>query len=160
MVSKRTVRKKSGDIIQKKFKCESTTINVESPSLEQKLITPVIKTECQEDIKTEFQDNQASCKIECNVGIRGLTVNEKDIHQMAWRKLACKPTQLRLDIVLKCGQSFRWTTPFIDRPDEYVGVVNSKLWILKQEPEHILYKTIEKKHIVKTETKYNLIFWN
>ena len=152
MVSKRTVREKSGDIVQKKLKCEDTSINhIESPNLGQKLPSTVIKTEFQEEIKTEIQDNHDSYKIEKNIDIKCLIVNEVDIQQMAWRKLACKPTQLRLDIVLKCGQSFRWTTPFKDRPDEYVGVLNSKLWILKQEPENILYKTIEKRPKIKDE---------
>ena len=74
-------------------------------------------------------------------------IHEVDVHKMAWRKLACKPTELRLDIVLKCGQSFRWTTPFKSKPDEYVGVLGSKVWILKQHPDYILYKTLQKENI-------------
>ena len=84
-----------------------------------------------------------------------LVIKEADIHKMQWRSFACKPTQLRLDIVLKCGQSFRWTTPFRNRPNEYVGVLGSKVWILKQEPESILYKTLQKEG---DKIKYNSMF--
>ena len=73
-----------------------------------------------------------------------LEVRDEDIFKMQWQSFACKPKQLRLDIVLKCGQSFRWTTPFRDRPNEYVGVLGSKVWILKQESDKILYKTLQK----------------
>ena len=66
--------------------------------------------------------------------------------------MVCTPADLRLDIVLKCGQSFRWKTPFDRKPDEFVGVLGSKIWILKQEPEHILYKTIAK---IKTENVWD-----
>ena len=72
-------------------------------------------------------------------------IKEEVIDKMQWHSFACKPTQLRLDIVLKCGQSFRWTTPFRNRPNEYVGVLGSRVWILKQDPENILYKTLQKK---------------
>merc|ERR1711997_675384 len=48
---------------------------------------------------------------------------DSDVHAMPWKSFACTTSQLRLDIVLRCGQSFRWTTPFPDRPDEYVGVL-------------------------------------
>ena len=73
-----------------------------------------------------------------------LEVKDEDIFKMQWQSFSCKPKQLRLDIVLKCGQSFRWTTPFRDRPNEYVGVLGSKVWILKQESDKILYKTLQK----------------
>ena len=76
------------------------------------------------------------------------SLNVEDVDKMVWKKLVCTPAELRLDIVLKCGQSFRWKTPFDQKPDEFVGVLGSKIWILKQEPEHILYKTIGK---IKTE---------
>ena len=44
-------------------------------------------------------------------------------------------------------RSFRWATPFKGRPDEYVGVLGSKVWILKQQPDYILYKTLQKENI-------------
>ena len=103
------------------------------------------------EIKKEVDDQKEETKLFGSQQLMGShcrTLNEEDVDKMAWKKLVCTPAELRLDIVLKCGQSFRWKTPFDQKPDEFVGVLGSKIWILKQEPEHILYKTIGK---IKTE---------
>ena len=156
MASKRTISGKSINKYHKKSKRETPASNsINKRDLKQELVSPKIKSEPKDEIQKPSPENfdpYIGTKVnnKCNI------LSDQDIHNMAWRKLACTPAQLRLDIVLKCGQSFRWTTPFKDRPNEYAGVLNSRLWVLKQEPEHILYKIIEKKHIIKTETKYDL----
>ena len=109
-----------------------------------------IKTEIKEepeDFKNDLNESYHTIDIKNGLTKDISIIHEVDLHKMAWRKLACKPTELRLDIVLKCGQSFRWTTPFKSRPDEYVGVLESKVWILKQTPDSILYKTLQKENI-------------
>ena len=149
MVSKRTVSERSTKRYQKKIKNETTaSSSVDKCNLKQEPVSPKIKCEPKDEIQ---KVNPANCDpyLGTNLNNKCNILSDLNVHNMAWRKLACTPTQLRLDIVLKCGQSFRWTTPFKDRLNEYVGVLNSKLWILKQEPEYILYKTIEKKHIIK-----------
>ena len=156
MVSKRTVSAKFKTRYQKKSKYETTSSNsIDKSKFKQELVSPKIKSEPKDEIQKDCPENRDPY-IDTDVNNKCNILSDLDVHNMTWRKLACTPTQLRLDIVLKCGQSFRWTTPFKDRPDEYVGVLNSKLWILKQEPDHILYKTLEKKPIIKAENKHNL----
>ena len=62
-----------------------------------------------------------------------------DFDLMAWRRFACLKSEIRLDITLKCGQSFRWKT-HNEKSDEFIGVIRKKLWILKQDETHIFYK--------------------
>ena len=71
----------------------------------------------------------------------------KCFEAIPWKSLKCSRDQIRLDIVLKCGQSFRWT-----KTDDslFKGVLANRLWMLKQEKYEILYKTISE---VKTEDK-------
>ena len=127
---------------------DNTTVKTEHLYLLNKFKIKEEPNELENDAKeTKYSKNTLSSV--CS-GI--LTVKETDIHNMAWRKLSCNSTQLRLDIVLKCGQSFRWSTPFKNRPQEYVGVLGSKVWILKQEPEHILYKTLSKSAVKQEPT--------
>jgi len=59
---------------------------------------------------------------------------------MSWRKLACTRAQLRLDIVLRCGQSFRWAVNG-DRAREWVGPLAGRLWVLSQDDRHLMYKS-------------------
>ena len=61
-----------------------------------------------------------------------------------WKRLKCTKKQLRLDIVLKCGQSFRWEeVPENSKGGKsWIGVLRSKVWQLAQEESHILYRTI------------------
>ena len=107
------------------------------------------------EIKKEVDDHKEEIKLYGSQQLMSgdcRSLKEEEVDKMAWKKLVCTPADLRLDIVLKCGQSFRWKTPFARKPDEFVGVLGSKIWILKQEPEHILYKTIAK---IKTENVWD-----
>lgn len=56
-----------------------------------------------------------------------------------WKSFRCLPTELNLNIVLACGQTFRWTK---NKEEEWVGVAGKKVWILRQEGDSILYKSI------------------
>ncbi|XP_076436312.1 N-glycosylase/DNA lyase-like [Babylonia areolata] len=55
----------------------------------------------------------------------------------AWKCFPCSRRQLRLDVVLQCGQSFRWHEN--DR-GEWLGVMSSRVWRLKQNDTHIYYQ--------------------
>lgn len=54
-----------------------------------------------------------------------------------WKRLRCPKTELRLDIVLTGGQSFRWRTL---SPGIWASVLHGDVWILSQSEEEILYK--------------------
>lgn len=59
-----------------------------------------------------------------------------------WKTLSCSRKELNLELVLSCGQSFRWKQSKIDH-DIWVGVLNEKLWFLKQDDEgNVIYKTV------------------
>ncbi len=58
---------------------------------------------------------------------------------MTWRRLPCPRSELRLDLVLRCGQSFRWS-PRQGRPGEWLGAMAGKAWVLAQDAEQVLYK--------------------
>ncbi|XP_063797054.1 N-glycosylase/DNA lyase [Pseudophryne corroboree] len=53
-----------------------------------------------------------------------------------WRSIPCKPSELRLDFVLPCGQSFRWRE---HSPGYWSGVLHGRVWTLTQKEEHIWY---------------------
>ena len=53
----------------------------------------------------------------------------------------CAKSELNLEIVLKCGQSFRWSL-FRKDPKEYIGVLAKKVWILTQNDDTVFFKTI------------------
>lgn len=63
--------------------------------------------------------------------------------KMSWKLIPCLRSELRLDIVLKCGQSFRWKS-FNDQPDQWIGVLGSRVWLLSQDQDHLKYKTFPK----------------
>ena len=52
-----------------------------------------------------------------------------DFSKTAWKSFRCPETELRLDIVLKCGQSFRWSK--FDE-DSFIGVLRGRVWLLRQ----------------------------
>jgi len=54
-----------------------------------------------------------------------------------WRKLPCPISELRLDIVLNCGQSFRWRSL---SPGIWASVINHRVWVLSQSDNDLLYK--------------------
>ena len=72
-----------------------------------------------------------------------------------WKRLKCTKKQLRLDIVLKCGQSFRWeeVPEALNERKSWIGVLQSKVWQLAQEDSHILYRTISSIEDKSDETK-------
>ncbi|XP_071802241.1 N-glycosylase/DNA lyase-like [Asterias amurensis] len=54
-----------------------------------------------------------------------------------WRSLPCKISELRLDITLACGQSFRWKEI---QPGIWRSVLAGRVWTLKQTDDEILYQ--------------------
>jgi N-glycosylase/DNA lyase len=70
-------------------------------------------------------------------------------NDLPWQRLGCPRSQLRLDIVLKCGQSFRWTRHDADETlQSWIGVLSGRLWLLAQEQDQLLFKTCS---IIKSE---------
>jgi len=66
----------------------------------------------------------------------------------SWRKLLCSKSELRLDITLKCGQSFRWkllpasSLDCLSSPAPgpvYAGVLHQKLMLLAQDEENVWF---------------------
>ena len=57
-----------------------------------------------------------------------------------WKSFKCSKRQLRIDIVLKCGQSFRWE----ESQDHtcWTGVLQSKVWQIAQDDSCIMYKSL------------------
>uniref|UniRef100_UPI00398EBC93 N-glycosylase/DNA lyase n=1 Tax=Pristiophorus japonicus TaxID=55135 RepID=UPI00398EBC93 len=53
-----------------------------------------------------------------------------------WRSIPCTRSELRLDIVLSCGQSFRWQEM---SPGHWTGVLANRVWTLTQTEDHIWY---------------------
>merc|ERR1711936_473390 len=63
-----------------------------------------------------------------------------------WGKFLCPKSSLRLDITLKCGQSFRWkvwqSQSFsLDTP-VYIGVLQGRLLLLTQDESHVFYHCV------------------
>ena len=117
-------------------------------SVQSDCIAHVLKLEKKEPIEAHIKDERTHELVKKETNYENgrsdsVTVKEYDVDQMPWKSFACTPSKLRLDIVLKCGQSFRWST-FQNRPNEFIGVLGTKLWLLKQEPDRILYKTVQK----------------
>ncbi|XP_069499352.1 N-glycosylase/DNA lyase isoform X2 [Ambystoma mexicanum] len=54
----------------------------------------------------------------------------------AWRSFPCLRSELRLDFVLSCGQSFRWTE---SHPGHWTGVFAGRVWTLSQTDDRIWY---------------------
>ncbi|NXS14409.1 OGG1 lyase, partial [Neodrepanis coruscans] len=53
-----------------------------------------------------------------------------------WRCLPCPPAELRLDLVLSSGQSFRW---WESSPGAWTGVLGGRVWTLRQDRERLWY---------------------
>ncbi|KAM7095795.1 N-glycosylase/DNA lyase, partial [Ciconia maguari] len=51
-----------------------------------------------------------------------------------WRCLPCPPAELRLDLVLSSGQTFRWRE---SSPGAWTGVLGGRVWTLRQERERL-----------------------
>ncbi|XP_072015380.1 N-glycosylase/DNA lyase-like [Amphiura filiformis] len=59
-----------------------------------------------------------------------------------WYSLPCRIAELRLDITLACGQSFRWKEI---QQGVWRSVLHGKIWTLKQTDSEILYQVHENK---------------
>ncbi|NXT28341.1 OGG1 lyase, partial [Syrrhaptes paradoxus] len=53
-----------------------------------------------------------------------------------WRWLPCPPAELRLDLVLSSGQTFRW---WESSPGAWTGVLGERVWTLRQERDRLWY---------------------
>ena len=60
--------------------------------------------------------------------------------KIPWSRFKCSKKQLRIDIVLKCGQSFRWE----ESGNVWTGVLQSKVWQIRQEETWIMYRSLPK----------------
>ncbi|TGZ81775.1 N-glycosylase/DNA lyase [Ascodesmis nigricans] len=56
-----------------------------------------------------------------------------------WSTLPVPPTELCLDKVLRCGQSFRWK---LSAPNEWTCTLRGRVVTLQQEPSHIKYRAV------------------
>ncbi|XP_014107056.1 PREDICTED: N-glycosylase/DNA lyase isoform X4 [Pseudopodoces humilis] len=53
-----------------------------------------------------------------------------------WRCLPCPPAEMRLDLVLSSGQSFRW---WESSPGAWTGVLGGRVWTLRQDGDRLWY---------------------
>ncbi|KAM6126473.1 N-glycosylase/DNA lyase [Phoenicopterus ruber ruber] len=53
-----------------------------------------------------------------------------------WRSLPCPPAELRLDLVLSSGQTFRWRE---SSPGAWTGVLAGRVWTLTQDRDRLWY---------------------
>ncbi|KAM6121313.1 N-glycosylase/DNA lyase [Pterocles gutturalis] len=60
-----------------------------------------------------------------------------------WRWLPCLPAELRLDLVLSSGQTFRW---WESSPGAWTGVLGERVWTLRQERDRLWYTVYEDEH--------------
>jgi len=78
-----------------------------------------------------------------------------------WRHFLCSKAELRLDITLKCGQSFRWKLlpqpiqssipPVPSNSSIYIGVLYKKLLLLSQDDNNVFYLGVNNSDCEKTE---------
>ncbi|NXW91078.1 OGG1 lyase, partial [Alopecoenas beccarii] len=57
-----------------------------------------------------------------------------------WRSLPVLPAELRLDLVLSSGQTFRW---WESSPGAWTGVLGGRVWTLRQERDRLWYTVYE-----------------
>ncbi|XP_020379900.2 N-glycosylase/DNA lyase [Rhincodon typus] len=69
-----------------------------------------------------------------------------------WNFIPCTRSELRLDIVLSCGQSFRWQER---SPGHWTGVLANRVWTLTQTEDKIWYRTYseEAENAIEESTK-------
>ena len=79
------------------------------------------------------------------------------MRNIKWRTFLCSQSELRLDITLRCGQSFRWKK--VEDPavgvgvgPVYIGVIQSKLLLLSQDTEQVFYHCVNNEECDKTES--------
>jgi len=76
------------------------------------------------------------------------------IEKLSWQVLRCSQKELRLDITLKCGQSFRWKTNELEGETCYVGVLHNQVVVMKQDEENICYASLNGKLEANVLTDY------
>merc|ERR1719244_253707 len=64
------------------------------------------------------------------------------LKSIKWSRIKCSKKELRLDITLKCGQSFRWQAQERNEEKVFLGVLKSNLFVLKQDDDHLYYSLI------------------
>ena len=64
----------------------------------------------------------------------------------SWKSFPCPQQLLNLDIVLACGQCFRW----IKTNEQWSGVAGNRIWFLKQDNENLFYKSLGKEEEIGT----------
>ena len=79
----------------------------------------------------------------------GLPVVNNMASSRSWRSIPCKVNQVRLDIILTAGQSFRWRQT---GAKEWTSVLKGKVWTLTQDEQYIFYRVYEPQNIF-AETK-------
>ncbi|XP_062283381.1 N-glycosylase/DNA lyase [Scomber scombrus] len=60
-----------------------------------------------------------------------------------WRRLACAKSELRLDLTLACGQSFRWRET---AEGHWTGVIGGRVWTLTQTDDTLWYHVYKSHH--------------
>jgi len=87
------------------------------------------------------------------------------VSKMKFWRLYCPTAEVRLDITLKCGQSFRWK--LLENKDGiigqqpsgekfYIGVVKKRLWIVGRDGDDLLYTCVNNPEEKETELKADL----
>ena len=74
---------------------------------------------------------------------KSMTIDEFD--KMSWSKILVPKSEVNLQFLLKCGQSFRWSLYRESPASEWIGVLNGKLFILSQTEDQLLYKVLPEK---------------
>ena len=79
-----------------------------------------------------------------------------------WR-LYCPKAEVRLDITLKCGQSFRWKLLEQEQEEKikseekfYIGVVRRRVWVVGRDGEDLLYSCVNSSEEEEAKLKMEL----
>jgi len=64
-----------------------------------------------------------------------------NVSRLVFEKLKCSCKELRLDITLKCGQSFRWKVLEDEKDKIFIGVLEQNLVLLKQDSDYVYYSS-------------------
>ncbi|XP_050816704.1 N-glycosylase/DNA lyase isoform X1 [Gopherus flavomarginatus] len=67
-----------------------------------------------------------------------------------WGHLPCGRSELRLELVLRCGQAFRWRER---SPGHWTGVLAGRVWTLRQTEEQLWYTVHEEEEEEGSHTK-------
>jgi len=61
------------------------------------------------------------------------------LNKIVWNAIRCSKKELRLDISLKCGQSFRWKSLEFEENTVFIGVIKQNLLLFKQDDSFLHY---------------------